>query len=109
VADGLDAVVTRLAGHQRTWWLLALASYGLGDLATTLVGLAAGRGNEAGPLAASLLGRFGLLGIVLLKLASLLGFYVLWVVAPEPGRVAVPLALSVVGIGVTAWNFWVLV
>ncbi len=108
MTDGLDAAVRRLAAHQRTWWLIALASYGLGDLVTTLVGLAAGRGSEAGPLAASLLGRFGLLGIVLLKLTSLLVFYLLWALGPEPGRVAVPLALVVVGVGVTVWNLWVL-
>jgi hypothetical protein len=32
----------------------------------------------------------------------------LWALGPEPGRVAVPLALVVVGVGVTAWNLWVL-
>ena len=108
MTDGLDAAVRRLATHQRAWWLIALASYGVGDLATTLVGLATGRGSEAGPLAASLLGRFGLPGIILLKLVSLLMFYLLWVLAPEPGRVAVPLALVAVGVGVTVLNPWVL-
>ncbi|MFC7177012.1 hypothetical protein [Halosegnis marinus] len=108
MAARLDATVRRLADRQRRLWLLALASYGLGDLATTLVGLAAGRGAEAGPLAAGLLGRYGLAGIVLLKLGSLAVFALLWRVAPNPGRVAIPLALSVVGVGVTAWNVFVL-
>jgi len=103
-----DVAVSRLAAHQRRWWVLAVASYGVGDLATTLVGLSAGRGAEAGPLAAELLARFGLAGIVLLKLVSLGCFYALWGVAPDPGRVAVPLALTAVGVGVTVWNVVVL-
>lgn len=108
MATSLDATVRRLAAYQRRLWVLAVVSYGFGDLVTTLVGLAAGRGSEAGPLAAGLFGRFGLLGIVLLKLASLAVFYLLWRVGPKPGRVAVPLALSAVGVTVTAWNVSVL-
>jgi hypothetical protein len=105
---GLDRTVGALRGRQRTVWLLALLAYGVGDLATTVVGLSFGRAAEAGPLAAESLARGGFPGLVALKLATLLGFYLLWRVASTPGRVAIPLALAVVGVGVTLWNLSVL-
>jgi len=105
----LDSRVTQLAERQRTIWLVALVSYGAGDLLTTLVGLALGRGSEAGPAAATFLAVGGLAGIVVLKLVSLAVFYGVWRLAPEPGRVAIPLALATVGTVVTVWNGYVLV
>ncbi|MDZ7746886.1 MAG: hypothetical protein U5K28_10400 [Halobacteriales archaeon] len=105
----LDSWIAALATKQRSIWLVAVASYGVGDLLTTLVGLALGRGSEVGPAAAAALAFAGPVGIVVLKLVSLAAFYGLWRIAPEPGRVAIPLALAMVGTVVTMWNSYVLV
>jgi hypothetical protein len=105
----LDEQVERLEGRQGLVWGVAIGSYGFGDFLTTTVGLTSGRGAEAGPLASGLVAEYGLAGLLGLKIATLLGFYGLWRVARTPGRVAVPLALAVVGVGVTLWNLLVLV
>lgn len=105
----LDDRVEHLERKQDWLWLVAFGFYGLGDLLTTTIGLASGRGAEAGPLAAGLVAGYGLAGLLGLKVATLIGFYGLWWVVRTPGRVAVPLALAVVGVGVTIWNAVVLV
>lgn len=109
MATSLDAAVAALDARWRALWLVAVASYGVGDAATTTVGLWTGAGAEAGPLATALVVRYGLAGLFGLKVGSLLVFYLLWRLAPAPARVAVPLALAVVGVAVSVWNGVVLV
>lgn len=94
----------QLADAEWTVWVVAVLAYGLGDTLTTWVGLRSGRGAEAGPLAAPLVETYGILGLVGLKVVTLALFYLVWRVARPPARVAVPLAVAVVGVGVTAWN-----
>ena len=106
----------RTAGHgfERTpatrgsLWALALLSFGVGDLATTLVGLAIPGVTEVGPVAGPLFHGFGLAGVVALKVGALAGFYALWRVTPRPYAVGVPLGLVVVGVTVTCWNLVVI-
>jgi hypothetical protein len=102
--DPTDGALAVLLDHQRAVWLVALLAYGVGDLATTTVGLSLGRVAEAGPLATRTLARWGWPGLVGLKSAVLAGFFLLWYAVRTPGRVAVPLALAVVGVCVTVWN-----
>ena len=99
---------TTLSDHEGTVWAVAVLAYGVGDTLTTYVGLRSGRGAEAGPLAAPLVEGFGILGLVGLKLLTLALFYTTWRLARPPARVAVPLAVAVVGVGVTAWNLAVI-
>ncbi|MFC7227682.1 DUF5658 family protein [Salinirubellus salinus] len=95
---------SQLADAEGTVWVVAVLAYGAGDTLTTWVGLRSGRGAEAGPLAAPLVETYGILGLVGLKVVTLALFYLTWRVARPPARVAVPLAVALVGVGVTAWN-----
>jgi hypothetical protein len=104
----LDDPLAPLLDHQRAVWVVAVLAYGVGDLATTTVGLSLGRVAEAGPLATRVLARWGWPGLVGLKTVVLAAFFALWYAVRTPGRVAVPLALAVVGVGVTLWNLVVI-
>lgn len=104
-----DEFTEAVAAHTPLFWGLSVLLYGIGDTATTTVGIVTGTGKEAGPLAAGALASYGLPGLLGLKLASMLAFYLAWRAARPPGRVAVPLALVVVGAAVTVWNGVVLV
>lgn len=108
VLERYEAGIAWLAVRERALWTVALLGYGVGDLATTLIGLATGRGAEAGPVAAELVAEFGLLALVALKLSSLATFYLTWRLVAWPFRVAVPLAVAGVGLVVTVWNVVVL-
>lgn len=93
----------------RRWlWVVALVCYGLGDAATTAVGLQYGSVAEVGPLAAALIGRHSLGGLVALKLVTFGVAYAVWHVLRTPSRDAIPLALAVVGVAVTLWNLAVI-
>lgn len=107
--DRYEAGVTWLVRRERALWVVVLLSYGVGDLLTTLVGLSTGRGAEAGPVAAELVAEFGLPVLVVLKLASIGAFYLLWRLLGWPARVAVPMGVAGTGVFVTAWNVVVLV
>lgn len=99
----LDLLVAR-ATHL---WVLAVLFYGVGDLATTLVGFQQPAVAEVGVLAAAL-SAHGAAGFVALKTASFLLFGLFWVVIPDPYRIGIPLGLAVLGAVVTAWNTVVL-
>jgi len=99
---------SRLAEQKGVLWAVAILAHGGGDTLRTLVGLRAGRGAEAGPLAAPLVEGYGPLGLLGLKLVTLGLFYLTWRISREPMRVAVPLAAAVVGVLVTAWNLAVI-
>lgn len=87
---------------------MALALYGVGDLATTAIGLQHGSISEAGPVASVVFAQAGVLGLFLLKGAFFAGCAVVWSVLDTPGRTGIPLALAVVGVAVTGWNLSVL-
>lgn len=105
-----DAVESphRLANAERWLWVVAVVTYGVGDTATTLVGLTSGRVTEAGPIAATLVGSYGPLGFVALKLGTLALFFVAWYALRSPSRAAVPLAVAVAGAIISGWNIVVL-
>lgn len=106
---GIDPLLESLEGHSRLLWAIGIGFYGIGDTLTTVVGFWAGRGVEAGPVVALLMAQAGILGLLVVKVAVLLGFYLAWRVLHSPGRVGIPLALSIVGVFVTGWNGVVLV
>lgn len=103
-----EAGVDWLRLHQRWLWAVAVIFYGVGDLVTTVYGLGLGQAAEAGPLAAAMVNAHGLEMIVVLKAAAMAVFVGAWEVTSEQRRVAIPLALAVVGVGVTGWNLLVL-
>lgn len=90
--------------RDRFFWVTAVLFFGLGDLTTTSVGIQLSQVMEVGPVQAPLLEQFGMISVPGLKMAVFAFFYALWRLIPDPHDVTVPVALTVVGIAVTAWN-----
>ena len=57
-------------------WLLAILFFGVGDVATTTLGLSTGALVEVGPLAAPTMERFGFAALVALKALAFAACYV---------------------------------
>lgn len=98
------AAIDRLQRLQPALWVVVIACFGAGDMVTTAAGLRLAGVVEAGPVAGSILDRYGIAGMFGLKLLTVAGGYALWRVVPAPHRVGVPLGLALVGVAVTAWN-----
>lgn len=97
-------MVTSIWRHERIVWVVALVAYGIGDTITTLLGLRVDAVSEAGPVMGPVIETYGTVGLVVAKLALLGAFGAVWRIARPPSRVAVPLALAIVGVVVTGWN-----
>ncbi|TSD14752.1 hypothetical protein DP107_07215 [Haloglomus irregulare] len=89
-------------------WVAAVLLYGVGDTVATLVGLSTASVAEGGPVAGPALEAYGPAGLIGLKTVVIGGFFIVWRLAPTPGRVALPLALVVTGGTVTGWNLFVI-
>ena len=89
-------------------WASATLTFGVGDLVTTLVGIALLGAVEANPLPAAIINEVGLWILVPLKALSLLAFAALYLTAPREWRVGVPIALTLVGLLILANNLHVL-
>lgn len=105
----MTAIDERLASASspRTLWILAVAFFVAGDLFTTGIGVSSGQIAEVGPLGAPIVSRYGLPGMVVLKLAVVGLSYLAWRVVPTPDRIGIPLGLLLVGVLVTVWNSFV--
>ncbi len=90
-------------GHRRLWFLAVLFFVG-GDVVTTRAGLATEAVAEVGPLAGPLIGAYGILALLALKLAVLAAAVAVWRVAPATYAPALPLGLAAGGALVTFWN-----
>lgn len=90
----------------RDWvlWSAAVLAYGVGDGATTVLGLQSHAAAEVGPVALFALEHAGIGGLVVLKAGFLGCCFLAWSVLGSPIRSAIPLALGVVGVFVTGWN-----
>lgn len=108
MGTALDSGVERLGEHALLVWVVALVFFGVGDLATTAVGLSTGTAKEVSPVVRFLAGRYGVASLVLLKAYAFLACGLLWRVVPGPYDVGVPIGVTVVGVAVTAWNVSVL-
>lgn len=89
------------------WWL-AITFFGVADVITTSAATLYAPIGEGSPLVGHLLGGHGVVGLVTLKLVAFVVAYLTWRVVGEPNNVGVPLALAVIGIGLTTWNLFVL-
>lgn len=103
-SDPESNVYTKLLAHERLLWALAVLAYGIGDSLTTFVGLEVSGVVEAGPIAGPAIEHFGRGGLLLIKGILFTTFATVYAILSTPGRVAIPLALIVVGIAVSAWN-----
>ena len=101
-------LASSLEGHARLLWGVSIVLYGFGDLVTTAGSRWAGHAVEAGPVVSTAMGRYGLPGLLVVKVATLVGFFLVWRRLRTPGRIGIPLALTVVGAAVTGWNVVVL-
>ncbi len=106
--SGANALVYRLAEHERRFWLAAIIWYGFGDTATTLFGLTYADVAEVGPIAAPMLETYGLLALLILKVAFFAAAGIAWYGISRPTRVGIPIAITIVGTAVTVWNAFVI-
>ena len=104
-----SATVDQLLVYTPLFWIIAVLTFGMGDIVTTYLGLTTGVGVEASPIAALLLQTNGFVAIYVVKVAVFGLLYLLWRVTPPPYDVGVPLGLCLLGAGVTMWNVGVLV
>lgn len=109
----IDPLLDVGPGLTQSWtpalWLLAVLTFGLGDILTTIVGLQMNIIVEASPVAAQIIGANGLGFIYVVKLATFVMFYLLWRFSPAPHRIGIPLGLGLLGVVVTTWNLSVIV
>lgn len=89
------------------WWL-AVTFFGMGDLLTTGFATTTAAVVEGSPLVTAALSTHGVGGLVALKVLTFGAAYVAWRSLPEPHDVGVPLALAVLGVGLTTWNMFVI-
>lgn len=91
--------------NQRLLWLLAVLFYGVGDTITTTIGLLwVEDAAEIGPVALVAIDAAGIPGLLGLKIVFFAACFGLFYLLPSPARVAIPLALAVMGVLVTTWN-----
>lgn len=89
-------------------WILAFATYGIGDFLTTIIGLSTGHLVEVSPIVIPVMERFGLAAMVGLKAAVFGITGLIWWYTPYPDSLGVPIGLSVMGILVTVWNTYLI-
>lgn len=89
-------------------WLVAVVTFGFGDILTTVIGLRTGIATEASPVAADVINANGL-GFIYIVKATVFGFfYLIWRLTPPPYKVGVPFGLSLLGMNITIWNISVI-
>jgi len=86
-----------------TLWTTAIATWGIGDVITTQYGLERGV-EEAHPVMAQVLDRYGTEGMIAVKLIALGVFLVLYFKLPKPNRLGVPIGLILLGVAIIGWN-----
>jgi hypothetical protein len=92
----------------RACWAVALATFGVFDVLVTMVAVDAGVATEAHPLAALVIGRYGLWTLPVWKLLAIVVFYRLYRALPRRYDLGVPLGLALLGGAVALWNGFVL-
>jgi len=90
-----------------TLWLFAILTFGVGDLLTTGYGLQIGL-VENHPLYHSLPTDLVLPLAFIVKLLVMAVFLTLYRLVPSHVRVGVPIGLSLLGTGITAWNSYLI-
>lgn len=105
---GAGSLVHRLADHERSFWIAAIVWYGIGDTVTTLLGLSYADVAEVGPVAGPAMEGLGAVGLILIKLGLFALAAAGWSLLRRPTRVAIPVAITIVGTAVTVWNVFVI-
>ena len=85
-------------------WLLAVACYGVGDVALTAYFIETAGAIEQHPIAAAAIAELGLWGLVVLKALALAAAYAVYRRLPNPYASSLPVGLLVLGMFLTGWN-----
>lgn len=105
--EDLDRWPERTAPVGSVLWVTAVLFFGVGDVATTGIGLSVDGVAEGNPVVAPLVDSYGLAAVVGLKLLTFGVCYALWRLVSHPSRVGVPIGLSLLGGAATWWNLFV--
>lgn len=106
-----DFVADVLAGfvEMAPWlWWLSITFYGIGDFMTTGAAAMFTPVVEGGPVVGWSLRNHGIAGLAGVKAVAFGIAYGTWLTVRHPYNVGVPLALAVLGVGLTTWNLFVL-
>ena len=87
-------------------WVLAVLTFGVGDVVTTVAGLGLGA-VESSPSGELVLRVAGVPGMIAWKAGALVLFAAIAAGAPREWRVGVPLGVVLSGTAVTTWNLLV--
>jgi cation transporter-like permease len=101
-------MIDELAGIEPWLWSFSVLFFALGDLLTTQFAITTNPLSEGNPVVGWMILNHGLAGFVVLKLAAFVVAYVSWRVIYPPYNVTIPLTLSVMGIGITTWNLFLI-
>lgn len=85
-------------------WATALLSFGVGDVATTHVGLKQSGIHEGNPAARGVLDAGGTPAMIVVKVAVFLAAYAAYNQAPEDHRIGIPMGLALLGVAVVYHN-----
>lgn len=105
--DG-TAGIGRFGDAPALLWLGSVLFFGVGDVATTSVGLRVARVVEAGPVVAPVVEEHGTAGMLLVKLGVFGVCYLAYRRVPAPSRLGIPIGLAACGVLVSAWNLLVI-
>ncbi|AAQ13728.1 hypothetical protein [His 1 virus] len=86
------------------YWHSAIATFGIGDTVTTIIGLSMAGIYEANPAANTILGELGLFGIIAAKVLYFGLMYIIVKSMPEHSRKYGPITITVLGTLICLWN-----
>lgn len=93
-----------MTNKKEALWYTALATYGIGDIATTHKGLQISGVEEANPLGRAVFGDAGTPGLIGLKMIAFTGAGIAYGAVPEKHNVGIPIGLSLLGTYATVSN-----
>lgn len=90
-------------------WSGAALTFGIGDLATTYVGLQIDGVYEMSPTANIILQSGGYTNLIIAKSFTLIILIAVYKAVDEDWMVAVPITLILVGVFITLWNLHIII
>jgi len=90
-------------------WTTAVIGFGIGDVVTTVVGLALVGVVEANPLARPVIRELGVFAMISLKVLVFGLAAVAWRWTPHPYSEGIPIGLATLGVTLSVWNVTVVV
>ena len=96
--------ILRMPDLERRLWILAIALFGVGDLATTVYFIVEFGAVETHPIGGPAIDVLGFWALVPLKAIGIAVCYGLYRLAPREYAVGVPIGLILLGGYLSAWN-----